>query len=58
MPFGPAKEQIAALQAEKSGLTKALDETSGIGKITAAPSAASPSGTTRVRFDAQGNQIK
>ena len=45
MPFGPAKEQIAALQAEKAGLTKALDETSGIGKITGAPSAESPSGT-------------
>ena len=44
MPFGPAKEQIAALQAEKAGLTKALDETSGIGKITGAPSAKSPSG--------------
>jgi hypothetical protein len=58
MPFGPAKEQIAALQAEKAGLTRALDETSGIGKITGAPGAASPGGTTRVRFDAQGNQIK
>lgn len=58
MPFGPAKEQIAALQAEKAGLTRALDETSGIGKITGAPGAASPGGTTRMRFDAQGNPIK
>jgi hypothetical protein len=45
MPFGPAKEQIAALQAEKAGLTRALDETSGIGKITGAPGAKSPGGT-------------
>ena len=45
MPFGPAKEQIAALQAEKAGLTKALDETSGIGKITGAPGATRPGGT-------------
>lgn len=58
MPFGPAKEQIAELQAEKAGLTRALDETSGIGKITGAPGAASPGGTTRMRFDAQGNPIK
>ena len=57
-PYGPAKAQIAELQAEKAGLTKALDETSGIAKIAGAPSAASPSGTTRMRFDAQGNQIK
>jgi len=45
-PYGPAKDQIAQLQAEKAGLTKALDETSGIAKIAGAPSAASPSGTT------------
>ena len=44
-PYGPAKAQIAELQAEKAGLTKALDETSGISKITGAPSAKSPSGT-------------
>ena len=47
MPFGPAKEQIAALQAEKAGLTKALDETSGISKIAGAPGAASPGGTSK-----------
>lgn len=57
-PYGPAKYQIAALQAEKAGLTKALDETSGIAKIAGAPSATSPSGTTRMRFDAQGNLVK
>jgi len=45
MPFGPAKTQIAELQAEKAGLTKALDETSGIGKMTGAPGAKSPGGT-------------
>jgi hypothetical protein len=39
------KELAEQLRAEKMGLTKALDETSGIGKMTAAPSAASPSGT-------------
>jgi hypothetical protein len=39
------KELADQLRAEKMGLTKALDETSGIGKMTAAPSAASPSGT-------------
>jgi hypothetical protein len=52
------KELADQLRAEKMGLTKALDETSGIGKMTAAPSAASPSGTTRMRFDTSGNQIK
>jgi hypothetical protein len=57
-PFGPAKAQIAELQARKAGLTKALDEASGISKMLPAPGAASPGGTTRVRFDAQGNQIK
>jgi hypothetical protein len=39
------KELAEQLRGEKAGLTKALDETSGIGKMTAAPSAASPSGT-------------
>ena len=57
-PFGPAKAQIAELQARKAGLTKALDEASGISKMLPAPGATSPGGTTRVRFDAQGNQIK
>jgi hypothetical protein len=52
------KELAEQLRGEKAGLTKALDETSGIGKMTAAPSAASPSGTTRMRFDTSGNQIK
>jgi hypothetical protein len=41
------KELAEQLRAEKMGLTKALDETSGIGKMTAAPSAASPSGTSK-----------
>jgi hypothetical protein len=50
--------EVARLKAEKAGITKALDEASGISKIMPAPSAASPSGTTRVRFDAKGNQIK
>jgi hypothetical protein len=57
-PYGPAKAQIAELQAEKAGLTKALDETSGISKIAGAPGARSPGGTTRLQFDAKGNQIK
>ena len=57
-PYGPAKTQIAELQAEKAGITKALDEASGIDKIMPAPGARSPGGTTRMRFDAQGNQIK
>lgn len=57
-PFGPAKAQIAELQAEKAGITKALDEASGISKMMPAPGAASPGGTTRMRFDAQGNPIK
>jgi len=55
----PADKALAAeKRAEKAGITKALDEASGISKIMPAPSAASPSGTTRVRFDAKGNQIK
>jgi len=45
-------------RAEKAGLTKALDEASGISKITGAPGAGSPGGNTRIRFDASGNQIK
>lgn len=57
-PFGPNKDAITALQAEKAGLTKALDEASGISKIAKAPGAASPGGNTRMRFDAQGNPIK
>ena len=52
------KELAAQLRAEKAGLTKALDESSGIGKMTVAPGAASPGGNTRMRFDAQGNPIK
>jgi hypothetical protein len=44
-PFGPNKDAITTLQAEKAGLTKALDEASGISKITKAPGAASPGGT-------------
>lgn len=55
----PADKALAEkYRAEKAGITKALDEASGISKIMPAPSAASPSGTTRVRFDAKGNQIK
>lgn len=56
-PLGPAKDQIAELQARKAGLTRALDEASGIGKITGAPGAGSPGGNTRMRFDAKGNPI-
>jgi hypothetical protein len=41
------KELAEQLRGEKAGLTKALDETSGIGKMTGAPSAASPSGTSK-----------
>ena len=40
------RELAAGYRAEKAGLTKALDEASGISKITGAPSAASPSGTS------------
>jgi hypothetical protein len=57
-PYGPAKAQIAELQAEKAGITKALDEASGISKMMPAPGAKSPGGTTRMRFDAQGNLVK
>lgn len=46
-PFGPAKAQIAELQARKSGLTKALDEASGISKMLPAPGAAASPGGTR-----------
>ena len=52
------KELAEQLRAEKAGLTRALDETSGIGKMTGAPGAASPGGNTRMRFDAKGNPIK
>jgi hypothetical protein len=52
------RELAEQLRAEKTGLTKALDETSGIGKMTGAPGAASPGGNTRMRFDAKGNPIK
>jgi hypothetical protein len=44
-PFGPAKAQIAELQARKAGLTKALDEASGISKMLPAPGVKSPGGT-------------
>jgi hypothetical protein len=46
-PFGPAKAQIAELQARKAGLTKALDEASGISKMMPAPGAAASPGGTR-----------
>jgi hypothetical protein len=46
-PFGPAKAQIEELQARKAGLTKALDEASGISKMLPAPGAASPGGTSK-----------
>jgi hypothetical protein len=52
------RELADQLRAEKAGLTRALDESSGIGKITGAPGAASPGGNTRMRFDAKGNPIK
>ena len=52
------KAAIERLQAEKAGLNKALDEHSGISKMTGAPGAGSPGGNTRIRFDASGNQIK
>jgi len=52
------RELADQLRAEKAGLTRALDESSGIGKMTGAPGAASPGGNTRMRFDAQGNPIK
>jgi hypothetical protein len=44
-PFGPAKDQIAELQARKTGLTKALDEASGISKMMPAPDARRLGGT-------------
>jgi hypothetical protein len=52
------REAAEGLRAEKAGLTKALDEHSGISKITETPGAGSPGGNTRIRFDANGNQIK
>lgn len=45
-PFGENKNRLLALQAEKAGITKALDEATGISKITGAPGAGSPGGTT------------
>jgi hypothetical protein len=41
------RAEVERLRAEKAGLTKALDETSGIGKIIPAPGAASPGGTSK-----------
>jgi hypothetical protein len=38
------RAEVERLRAEKAGLTKALDEASGISKITGAPGAASPGG--------------
>lgn len=46
-PFGQNKVRLAELQAEKAGISRALDEAAGISKITGAPGAApSPGGTT------------
>jgi hypothetical protein len=42
-----SKEQLPELRARKAGLTKALDEASGIGKMMPAPGAASPGGTSK-----------
>ena len=39
MPFGANKDTIAALQAEKSKLTKTMDVATGIGTMSAAPDA-------------------
>ncbi len=46
VPFSKdAKEQLPELRARKAGLTKALDEASGISKMMPAPGAGSPGGT-------------
>jgi hypothetical protein len=42
-----SKEQLPELRARKAGLTKALDEASGISKMLPAPGAASPGGTNK-----------
>ena len=57
-PFGPNKAKIAALEAQKAQVQKDLRAAGGVSTIGGAPGAGSPGGTTRMRFDAQGNPIK
>ena len=57
IPSSANRTKIAALEKQINDRTKAIYGQFGI-TIPEAPGAASPGGTTRVRFDAQGNQIK
>jgi hypothetical protein len=57
IPSSANRAKIAALEKQINDRTKAIYGQFGI-TIPEAPGAASPGGTTRVRFDAQGNQIK
>jgi hypothetical protein len=58
VPYGTNKDKIAVLEAQKARVQKDLRAAGGVSTIAAAPGAASPGGTTRMRFDAQGNPIK
>lgn len=53
--FGSEKRR---LQSELAVIEAEIAQMAGVGTMGAAPGAAGPGGTTRVRFDAQGNQIK
>jgi hypothetical protein len=58
-PFGEAKVKIAQLQAQKAQVQKDLRAAGGVSTMEPAPGAPQgPGGTTRMRFDAQGNLIK
>lgn len=57
MPLPSNKAKMAELERQIDARTKSIYANFGI-TIPETPSAASPSGTPRMRFDAQGNQIK
>ena len=52
--FGPEKRR---LQSELAIIEAEIAQMAGIGTMAAAPGAAGPGGTTRMRFDAKGNPI-
>jgi hypothetical protein len=58
IPYGTNKAKIAALEAQKAQVQKDMRAAGGVSTIGGAPGAGSPGGTTRMRFDAQGNPIK
>jgi mannitol/fructose-specific phosphotransferase system IIA component (Ntr-type) len=57
IPTQANKVKIADIERQIDQRTKAIYTQFGI-TIPEAPGAKSPGGTTRMRFDAQGNQIK